>query len=588
MKHWYYILILALLTCAMNSCGGHADRASLVAIDSLIMKNPDSACELLAAYTADSLTTDDDRAYHALLTTIADYKAYRPATTDSIINIAVNHYDHDGANQDKRMRSLLYKGCVMEELGDPELAMEYYKKAETACHINEYFHIGYINMRKALLYQYAYNDSLAISQFKKAIQSFRKTTDKHYEAFCFNSMGILYCRSENYDSAALKLQQGLSLALEAKDSVNIIEGYNALCHMYYGLTRYRDVIDVSRQWFSICTDTITYRSNYDIVSISFSKLGYPDSAETYLKMAPRPLVVEDSISEMRAIAELALAKGDLKTYIHYNEIAVNKGDSLLTASQADKIKAAEANYDLAQKEVEHLTKQRLFIFIISILSILVLIVGFCVYIYRRREKYARMELEDAISHVSSSRLQLEQVLHENQNHLNDLKAQEEQLHKLQLIMRQAQETHNDDLEHIEEQLHKTTQALVAADSSIKIQDQTLVCLDEILRAVFYSGRYNSDQIIDNDSVLNMRPEFWDNLYKLVSLKHNDIFARIESKGIALNEIEKKLIALSAANLPRAIIRRILDLKNIQTVSNRRQKLAKKITGRYSNFDEIFN
>lgn len=305
-------------------------------------------------------------------------------------------------------------------------------------------------------------------------------------------------------------------------------------------------------------------------------------------MAPRPLIVEDSISEMRAIAELALAKGDLRTYIHYNEIAVNKGDSLLTASQADKIKAAEANYDLAQKEVEHLTKQRLFIFIISILSILVLIVGFCVYIYRRREKYARMELEDAISHVSSSRLQLEQVLHENQNHLNDLKAQEEQLHKLQLIMRQAQETHNDDLEHIEEQLHKTTQALVAADSSIKIQNQTLVCLDEILRAVFYSGRYNSDQIIDNDSVLNMRPEFWDNLYKLVSLKHNDIFARIESKGIALNEIEKKLIALSAANLPRAIIRRILDLKNIQTVSNRRQKLAKKITGRYSNFDEIFN
>lgn len=117
MKQWFSILILLVLTCAINSCGRHADRVSLVGIDSLIMQNPDSACELLAAYTADSLTTDDDRAYHALLTTIAHYKAYRPASSDSTINIAVNHYDHDGANPDHRMRSLLYKGCVMEELG---------------------------------------------------------------------------------------------------------------------------------------------------------------------------------------------------------------------------------------------------------------------------------------------------------------------------------------------------------------------------------------------------------------------------------------------------------------------------------------
>jgi len=199
-----------------------------------------------------------------------------------------------------------------------------------------------------------------------------------------------------------------------------------------------------------------------------------------------------------------------------------------------------------------------------------------------------MELEEAISQISASRLQLEQVLHENKNRLNELKAQEEQLHHMQLLLKQMRNTHNGDKEHIKEQLGKTNQALNEADLSMKIQDQTLICLDEILRTVFYSGRYNSDQIIDNDSVINMKPEFWTNLYKLVSLKHDNIYSRIEAKGIVLNENEKKLIALSAANLPRAIIRRILDLKNIQVVSNRRQKLAKKIIGKYSNFEEIFN
>lgn len=106
-KSKHYIFAILLMTCILVACGGHGDRPGLVVLDSLILQDPDSACELLVAYPADSLPTTDDRAYHALLTTIADYKVYRPATTDSIINIAVNHYDHDRANQDHRMRSLL-------------------------------------------------------------------------------------------------------------------------------------------------------------------------------------------------------------------------------------------------------------------------------------------------------------------------------------------------------------------------------------------------------------------------------------------------------------------------------------------------
>ncbi|MBQ0114410.1 MAG: hypothetical protein KBT10_00835, partial [Bacteroidales bacterium] len=588
MKTVLHILVIAFMACFVAACGGHADRASLVAIDSLILQDPDSACGMLAAYPADSLTTDDDRAYHALLTTIADYKAYRPATTDSAINIAVNHYDHDGANTDHRMRSLLYKGCVMEELGDPEQAIEYYKRAETNCPSDDYFHIGYINMRIATLYQYAYNDSIAISQFKKAAKEFKKVGDKHYETFCLNSLGILYCQSENFDSAEIILEQGLSLSKEADDSVNIIDAYTALCDMYYEQGKYHDVVDVAKQLFSMCTDTEVNRSNYYISSISFSKLGYPDSAEKYLKHAPKPLLVEDSISEMRAIAELAMAKGDLKNYIRHNNIAVNMADSMLLLNQVEKIKEAEAKYDLAQNEVAHLTRQRQLIFIITSLSFLVTIAVFCVLLYRRREKYARQELEEAISQVSASRQKLEQVLKENHNRLHELKDQEEQLHQMQLLLQQMRDTRNDDLDHIEEQLVKTKQALAAAEHSIKIQDMTRSCFDDILRAVFYSGQYNSDQVIDNDSILIMKPEFWTNLFELVSLKHNDFYAHAESQGIELNEIEKKLIALSVANVPSAIIRRILDFKNIRIVTNRRQKLAKKITGRYSSFDEIFH
>ncbi|MBQ0115915.1 MAG: hypothetical protein KBT10_08610, partial [Bacteroidales bacterium] len=97
---WYILAIVV----AVASCTGGKVSPRLVAIDSLIATDPDSACALLAAFPADSLAYGDNRPYHALLTTIADYKAYRPATSDSAISIALEHYDRSGADPDKRMR----------------------------------------------------------------------------------------------------------------------------------------------------------------------------------------------------------------------------------------------------------------------------------------------------------------------------------------------------------------------------------------------------------------------------------------------------------------------------------------------------
>ena len=181
----------ALVVACLVSCGSRADRPSLVAIDSLILQAPDSACELLTDYPEDSLTTADDRAYHALLTTIADYKAYRPATTDSAINIAVNHYDHDGANPDHRMRSLLYKGCVMEELGDAEAAMRSYKEAQYACPDDDNFHKGFLDFRIGTLYKSQFKSQSAIEHYKKSLRYFNKTENVQYYIASIKIIGDL-------------------------------------------------------------------------------------------------------------------------------------------------------------------------------------------------------------------------------------------------------------------------------------------------------------------------------------------------------------------------------------------------------------
>ncbi len=126
----HILLLFVLLSVVADGCrrtdGGEERR--LVAIDSLIASRPDSALALLARVDTAALA-EPDRAYHALLTVVALYKAYIPATSDSLIARAWRYYEHGGP-YDRRVRAMIHQGTVAEELGHPEQAMRWYKQAE--------------------------------------------------------------------------------------------------------------------------------------------------------------------------------------------------------------------------------------------------------------------------------------------------------------------------------------------------------------------------------------------------------------------------------------------------------------------------
>ncbi len=163
------LLIVMMVCVLLAGCRQQqADLPRLVELDSLIAVAPDSAAALLAAYPDDSLRTDDDRAYHALLLTQAKYKAYIHAYSLDTINMAVAHYA-DGHDTGKRTRSLLYKGCVFEDLSRLDSAMYYYKYAEDmATQSGDTYHRGYALMRQAWMYQCQYDTRCAIDLYRMA------------------------------------------------------------------------------------------------------------------------------------------------------------------------------------------------------------------------------------------------------------------------------------------------------------------------------------------------------------------------------------------------------------------------------------
>ena len=164
------MVIIAVLVAVVMGCdGSHRYDRRLTAADSLMRTDPDSALAIVGAVDRDSLADEGDRAYRDLLLTQARYRCYIIATSDSDINRALAYYRSHGGEHEKLTRAYIYKGAVMEELGHPDSAMFYYKTAEATAAPDDYFNLGYSNMRIAELYQNDnIKDSIVLERMKKA------------------------------------------------------------------------------------------------------------------------------------------------------------------------------------------------------------------------------------------------------------------------------------------------------------------------------------------------------------------------------------------------------------------------------------
>ena len=119
-----------LTCCAVMSCVD--DSAVVEELDwaeAVMEAHPDSALTLLDTLDRSRLTTREARARHALLYSQALDKNYIELTTDSVISPAVKYYKKHGS-PDYRLKTQYYLGCIFNNAGDRERAMEHYVEAE--------------------------------------------------------------------------------------------------------------------------------------------------------------------------------------------------------------------------------------------------------------------------------------------------------------------------------------------------------------------------------------------------------------------------------------------------------------------------
>ena len=537
MKNILSVIVVALvLVAVVTGCGGmHRYDARLAAADSLMLDVPDSALALVQAVDPASLTREGDRAYRDLLLTQARYRCYITATSDSDINRALNYYRRHDGEREKLTRAYIYKGAVMEELGHPDSAMLYYKHAEATAAPDDYFNLGYVNMRIGTLYDnyYAY-DGMDINKFESALMFFKLANELRYQHTCLNVLGCLYRETKPQEAEQL-LKKALSISQEFNDTTAILVDSHALVVLYYYTKDYKTALHLIHymKQFGYPKDI----SMYTTIANVYSRLGMPDSAVIFLNYAQNEGIDDDvnRLYYLESLSEIALARGDSLNYLAYNRSYNQMSDSLVGNTEKLLISKTENDYDtIVHGNIKtHSHHMKYGVIVITIIAVLSFIMFFAFY-WRRHKRYQQI---------------FNELKRESDTQLKSLNKLQQTIDKLKINDQQTKWFVNNQMD----MLRDITEACYHNP-----KNKLAVHVKSLL------------QFNDNNR------QNWTGLYDYIDAEYNDIMSATLKNYPQLNDKDLLLIALTCLGFSYIQIAIIMGYSNHTSVSILKKRLAEKM------------
>ena len=537
-KRLIHIWLISLtLTGLLVGCHGVPKYDSrLVAADSLMYVQFDSVYADLKKIDPNTLTDNGDKAYYALLLTQARYLKYVTITSDKEINSAIDYYEHHNKELEKLTRSYLYKGTVLEDMGIPDTAMTFYKKAEVTAGATDYFNRGYAQLRMGKLYaaHHAY-DGRDIEKLALALESFRSCNDIHYQILSLKELGALYSWSE-LPKAEKILQEAITLATQQDDTDNIINATNNLAMAYYNSHDYKRAYKQLQKIKSLGINGLEDNVYTTFASV-YAHLGQPDSAEVYLGYIDHEIDESSKYysNYLEAQSNIAMARGDIMKFYRLSHIC----DSLAFNEMKDPY---IVNLMYAEKEIEkeheeqlsHAASRKARAIAIAVAAVILALLTLALLFYRRLHRYDKLVLELK----DQSRSQMHELTDMQQN-ISEMQINDERL-------KEFIASHTGMMREMIEACYHEPNNRIAEDMKriVKFQD---------------SNRDN-----------------WVKLYAYIDMEHNNIMSRTRENYPQLNDRDLLLLALTCMGYSYIQTAIIMGYSNATSVSVLKQRLAKKM------------
>ncbi len=495
--------------------------------------------------------TAGERAYHALLTAQAMYKAYIPATTDSVINVAWDYYGHLGmfasaTDRQRRVRAMLYKGTTAEELGHPDSAMYWYKRTELEAAPDDHYHRGYALMSMGILYQGVYSYRQAINKYRQVLHD-SSYVDLQIRKFCILQLSQLY-NVNKLDSTYYYLNR-LKACLDATSSDSYYD------HAYHeGLVYYNyykgnyDACKIIGSYLIKEDSVLANCSCWQAVSISYSKLNYRDSALYYHINSPLPANLDDSVWYNQSEAELRLLNNDIQNSVKYENFADDLAGNKVISSIENGLTNIEYKTEIEYNLSSHNDEVTFLIIVAAIIILTLLLLYFYKSIRRQGELQSLYKfIDDLENQVSSSEI-LATKLNSTKDQLN---------------------RSNVDLERMRESIDLITDAL-----------RTILT---IFQHSHYKQKSESNHILDD--VLS--EEFFAHLRLFIDYTHHDLASSMsENEKLSVQDIN--IVCMHICKIPNTIISHYAGYANVHSVTTRKDRIVKTFLGTNAHISDIMN
>lgn len=459
-------ITLCILCIALSGCDTQERRnfIQLEYLDSILMQEPLRVKDSLKCLQPHTLKPFN-RAYHALLETMALYHSNAGFTSDSLINSVVDFYSLYRRPDNNYIRALIYQSLVRYHIGSTDSAMwRPVMKAEkiySTSHVRKYpattgydlfFCLGTLYQQNAISSDDANRYFIKALNLAHRLANRRLVYKCYYEIFWNSILSEKYTIAQNYlDSMRLCPQR-------TPDEEYL---FLAAQSMYYETQNDFEKSLRCKQAQIALTPSVNRKTtpfkNYYALSESYKYLHQVDSALYFARLAIR--FQPESASELNYllyenVAELALTSHDYVTAAHYYDTTLTLLQHTIDRRVENRLIELQKKYNLHHAE-QQAKVARHELYVVIILSLLLAIaVTALIFERNRRKKLDALEKLHAHTRLTQAQ-QKSKRYHQLITILTPyMKRQARQLHSFQLFANKLR-VHNPDMADAFENILKT-------------------------------------------------------------------------------------------------------------------------------------
>ncbi|TFU93070.1 hypothetical protein E4T81_08890 [Barnesiella sp. WM24] len=359
--------LLLLTGCAIDPATATLDRA-----ETLMEEHPDSALAMLD--TLQPPTSAEENARYALLYSQALDKNYIDIADDSLILIAVNHYEKSGDIYRLMLSHYYHARVLYNKESFPRSLLVHHKSLRYAEQLGNYFWCGRNADQIFGIYEMFYHCSDALNYAKLAFDYFNKSEKQTI----FNSYAVLglaraYYNSDKYDEALILALGAADSAKKYDDRSMYLSAKKISSECYYFL----NLPDSAIKGYS---ELLTHEYDPDLIGLiglTYLKSDNPNKAyemtlDTITALTPNLVTFKSSIYKSR---------NDFKSALSLIENIMLKNDSTLISYLNQGFSSELSDYYEYEdkiKELEFANLKMTYGITISLIVIAISCIGFIV------------------------------------------------------------------------------------------------------------------------------------------------------------------------------------------------------------------